>query len=279
MITFQNTPYYINGEKPSDEEYKKFFVRKRPTEEVDYFLAQRNHCSFQPKHLADGYESLSWVLGFFRDLIQPSEQTVRRAMIWSLQDGDRDGYDNKYAIKAGGGSMSDSIFSSSLSIGIMHPQTGEDAYVVLMKKYSQKFENVLITYPELKALFDQVATPQEKEARDKEHVRDLVALLMSGYYSEAPMNIGGKRVVVDPSFIQAFAQERIKPNFSKSQITWALEDMETRVRRHLETEVEGGEEVNRKRRQNELKRLQGLKLIRGACLAPTVIQESLFQAA
>lgn len=184
MLLFRNNlDYYVNGAKPTDEEYKNFFKSKRPTEDCDWFLAKRKHFAFFPKFLYEGYEDLDWINSFFHKLKQPTESQVRDALIFSIQDDCGDGPMNKYMLKAGGGSRSDSVFVSSFSIVTADPKTGLDTWRVIMKKYSTTFEDVLISYQELRDLFDQVATADQASARDRDSAKGYVALLMSAHRS------------------------------------------------------------------------------------------------
>lgn len=73
---------------------------------------------------------------FFDGLKQPSEKTVRGAMIWSIFDPN---CDTEYIIKAGGGSMSDHCFEALIKVD------GKAIY----KKYDNVFNDVLITEQEL----------------------------------------------------------------------------------------------------------------------------------
>jgi hypothetical protein len=178
-LNYKGKTYFLNSSKPTDKAYQEFFAggRKRATEEVDYFLAHRKHHAFHPQHLHNGFDDISFIRGFFADLTQPTEDKVRRAMLLQITDNTGEGPENKYALKAGGGSASDSIFSSSYSILIADPNTGFDKSVVLIKKYSTVFSEVLITAEEIQEMFELVATPKQARERDDQYAREVIRLL------------------------------------------------------------------------------------------------------
>lgn len=180
QISYNGNVYFVNGGKPTDPEYKRFFGNSRrvETSEAEYYLATRKHFAFNPRHLHNGYDDLAWVKGFFSDIHQPGEDRVRNAMILQITDNCGDGSCNRYSLKAGGGSQSDSIFSSSLSILIANPSTGNDQWVVLMKKYSTVFSDVLICFDEILALFDLCSNEQQKRERDLTYTKDIIGLLI-----------------------------------------------------------------------------------------------------
>jgi hypothetical protein len=75
IIEHNGHAYFVNGAKPIDEGYARFFGRKQPSEEVDYFLAKRKHFIFNPKHVKD-FDDLGWILGFF------AQGTGRTTVTW-----------------------------------------------------------------------------------------------------------------------------------------------------------------------------------------------------
>lgn len=265
-VSYNNALYYLNGEKPLDEAYQKMFPKGkgRAVDEVDYFLAKRKHFAFHPRHLHDGYESLSWVYSFFCDLEVPTEKKVRGAMILTLQDNTGEGPENKYSIKAGGGSASDSTFVSSYSILVAHPTTGEDTWVVLMKKYSTVFSEVLISYEEIKALFDACASKEQKQERDAEYARDCVAYLLRGVqYGKVPVNSKENRTC-DRAYITNF----LKTNFPKAtsdQWEEAIQFFEKRISEDLDSRFEEnqpGRNVNEEHQQRTREKLKSLARVR-----------------
>lgn len=177
-IEHDGNAYFVNGAKPIDEGYGRFFSRKQPSEEVDYFLAKRKHFIFNPKHVKD-FDDLGWILGFF-DFQQPTEAKVRQAMIWSIDDAcPGDWAYNKYMIKSGGGSKSDSCFSSCLSVLTASETTGLDVWSVLIKKYSTRFDDVLITKEEISQLFEMCSSESQRNERDRQYAFDILKFLLS----------------------------------------------------------------------------------------------------
>lgn len=178
IIEHNGHAYFVNGAKPIDEGYARFFGRKQPSEEVDYFLAKRKHFIFNPKHVKD-FDDLGWILGFF-DFQQPKEERVRQAMIWSIDDAcPGDWAYNRYMIKSGGGSKSDSCFSSSFSVLTASETTGLDTWSVLVKKHSTRFDDVLITGEEISRLFEMSSTEPQRDKRDRQYAFDILKFLLS----------------------------------------------------------------------------------------------------
>jgi hypothetical protein len=108
---------------------------------------------------------------WFKEERQPTESQVRNAMIWSY-----DSYGD-YQIKAGGGSKGDNIFVSHLRSTIADPVTGNDKDVVILKKYSNNFKDVLITIKEVEALQELTESPKVRESRRKDNVRGAIGFL------------------------------------------------------------------------------------------------------
>lgn len=88
-------------------------------------------------------ECVEFFLGWFRDIRQPVESVVRRAMIYTIHDSENEFW---YSIKSGGGSSSDYLYHSSVECLVMD-HAGNDKRVTILAKYSTKFANVLI-YPD-----------------------------------------------------------------------------------------------------------------------------------
>lgn len=132
-VSYKDKSYFVNNLPEC--------VQKKP----EWFLAQNNINIVFAKYFSEfthpGAEMRSWFDGR-----QPSEAQVRRAMIW--------GYDQfgDYQIKSGGGAVSDNIFISQFKMTIADARTGYDRDVIVLKKYSNNFADVLITPAELDAL-------------------------------------------------------------------------------------------------------------------------------
>lgn len=150
---------------------RNYYVNKVPAEfekKPEWYLAQHNVNIVFAKHFDEfthpGAEMRSW----FDERRQPTEAQVRRAMIW--------GYDQfgDYQIKSGGGAISDNIFISQFKMTVADARTGWDKDVIVLKKYSNNFAEVLITPAELDAL--QQAT-ESKAARNARRLGLLPSLL------------------------------------------------------------------------------------------------------
>lgn len=153
----------INSEGKATGEQRTYFVDGFPKDlkeklrsrwNNEYELAKINAKFYNHKHTQGDNDIVAQVRGFFDGIIQPTERRVRNAMILTI--------DEDYAIKSGGESASDAIYSSSLKIMIADPVTGLDKDVVLVKKYSTKFEEVLITPNEISELFEVCLSSKEK---------------------------------------------------------------------------------------------------------------------
>lgn len=140
--------YYVDG-FPADLK-KKLGVRWKS----EWELAKLNVRFYNHKYTEGDSDVLAQLRSLYDGIRQPNENQVRRAMILLINE--------DYGLKSGGESASDSIFSSSLAIWIADPQTGEDKRVTLVKKYSTKFEEVLITMEEIEQLFELCLTPKER---------------------------------------------------------------------------------------------------------------------
>lgn len=191
-IHYQNADYYVDGAKPQDDQYKAFSKRGRAVEDVDYFHAVRKINFFNPSKLTGGYDDLAWINSFFSYITQPTEADVRRALLMVKTVNTGDGAMHKYSLKSGGGSGSDQIYSSSLSVVVAHPNSGEDTWIVLLKKYSTTFSDILITFQELADLYELCSTETQKTQRNLEYAQDVVGYLVgsvtSGFfrYSNTP---------------------------------------------------------------------------------------------
>ena len=147
--TNETALYYVDG-FPSDLK-KELGGRYNDNWE----LAKRKVNFYNHKYTNGEADTVAQLRDLYKDIKQPTKQHVREAMILIINE--------DYALKSGGESASDSMYSSSLCIWIADPKTFEDKKVVLIKKYSTKFEDILITMPEIEVLFEGSLTSQEKE--------------------------------------------------------------------------------------------------------------------
>lgn len=185
-IEHNGNTYHVNG---MPEELKQLMSRAS-TETKQNVLFQQdepmffyNHKNFQgdPSYLSDAVDIL-------KGLKQPTKTQVRNAMIWGIGYGG----DLDYAIKAGGETNSDNMFSSHLSVTIAHPKTGYDTNVVVLKKYSKNFKDVLITEQEVRELYKMCQTPEETKKIKKSQMEAGICLLLRSFRGQK-INISGKR--------------------------------------------------------------------------------------
>lgn len=169
VVTVSNRKYYLGG-IPS---LKKDLGLDRVIRFNDFELANMNANFCHLRKAKDVFDIIAELRGWMKDLKQPSESTVRNAMIWT--------WDQDYSIKSGGESGSDHIYSSSLKWLVMNPKNGEDMDLVLLKKYSTKFEDVLITLEEMEALVDAIISPVQVVERGKRQVELVLGFMYGGF--------------------------------------------------------------------------------------------------
>lgn len=267
-LVYQDRTYYLNSAKPTDAAYQAFTKRRQPIEEQEYFLATRHHAHFHPRHLS-GFDDLSWIAGFFEDIKQPTENHVQRAMVLTLTEGSKEDQFHWYSLKAGGGSVSDHIFSSSFSILIADPSTGEDKKVVLLKKYSTQFENVLITFNELAALFEACSSPAQRRERDTTHAKDVLALLVRASL-QGTLPFATKKVKATPFVLQEFYQ-KLASEVDSESLAAAIHQLEETYRKEQARLIEEipGNVTQASYHQEWETKIQALhRLVRGTMVQP-----------
>lgn len=253
-IEYNGSKYYVDG--ISGDLKKEYDSKNKSWREGVLFknspVLIYNHKNFQedPIYLSDAVDIL-------RDLTQPSEGIVKRAMIWGVGYGDY----LDYMIKCGGDNNSDSFYSSSLTVEIAHPVTGLDTKVVIMKKYSTKFSDVLITEKEIRDLHKLCRTPKEQELNKISQMEGGIHFLMKIKYGHK-VNVGGKEIFADNELEAKFKQlvfENSTPQKIESHIDSLIKNRERDLSSTL---MEGSssttEEFHQKAR-NHIKALQELK--------------------
>lgn len=212
-----------------------------------------NHKNFQGNP-----DYLGFAVDILRDVKQPTKNQVDRAMIYSI------GYPGEkpdYMLKAGGESQSDSMYSSSLTVMIAHPKTGLDTHVVILKKYSTKFEDILITEDEVRALFKLCQTPAEAEHIRKDKMVSALSLLWRSFQG-FQINISGKKQVATPEHDKQM-REYLFNNATTEEIAKHLDTWIERRTKDLDTklvEFVGGEnERHQKETQETINKLYQFK--------------------
>ncbi len=166
-VTTEFGTYYVNG---ADSELQKVIDRNKG-EMQESALAKLGVNFVNAKYFTEDNDVAPQMRSWFDDKKQPTEAQVKNAMIWSY-----DSYGD-YQIKAGGGSKSDNIYVSHLRSTIADPLTGNDKDVVILKKYSNNFKDVLITIKEVEALQKLTESSKVRESRRKDNYRGAIGFL------------------------------------------------------------------------------------------------------
>lgn len=215
-VEYNGMKYYVDGisgdlKKEYDKAHKGF--REQVLFKNSPVLIY-NHKNFQ-----EDLTYLSDAVSVLDDLKQPSESTVRRAMIWGIGYGG--GMD--YMIKSGGDNNSESFYSSSLTVEIAHPVTGLDTKVVVMKKYSNNFDDVLITESEVRALYKLCRTPKEQELHKVSQMEGGIHFLIR-IKQGMKVNVGGKEVYADKN-LEARFKKLVFENSTPQKIESHIDSM------------------------------------------------------
>lgn len=131
--------WYVNG--LPDEVKEELGVKKRNLYSLSLFHHDVN--IYYHDRITDKYDEnpLSTILAEIKDIKQPSQSTVKRAMIWNIH---YPGEKPHYAIKAGGESRSDNLFESDYCPTVIGNDFN-DTRIFLIKRFSSEFSKVLIT--------------------------------------------------------------------------------------------------------------------------------------
>lgn len=232
--------YYING-MPDEmkEEYQKYRGNG------EYYLCLNKINFFNSKHIQED------ITGYLWDMLpktQPSEKTVKKALLWS--------YGDNYKIKAGGESMSDELFSSSFLITIMD-EDYLDKDVVLIKKHSTNFKDVLITEKEIKELYYATENDTLKKERRKNNLYGYISVLMRMTQGISITNNGNTLFETDGKLDKILSN--VKSEYSDEEIKETITNWEKEYRRWMERTVAGNAQkiaTRNKHFSNQLNTLQ-----------------------
>lgn len=168
VITYNHKEYFVDG-VPTHLQKKLDISSPNILFDEDKPVFFYNHKNFQenPIYLNDA-------ISILKDIEQPYERKVSYNMLWGLGYGES----LDYAIKAGGESESDHMFSSHLKVTVADEKTGLDKDVIILKKYSKEFFEVLITEKEVLNLYGLCKTPKEKELIDVSKMEGYIYLLL-----------------------------------------------------------------------------------------------------
>ena len=220
--TSNGTKYYVNGVPPELEKiWKSAGVDNREWE-----MGKRKVNIVNSKYFTEDSDVAAESRSWFNDKQQPTEKQVRNAMIW--------GYDSygDYQIKSGGGSRSDNIFSSHFRTTIADPKTGNDKDVVVIKKYSTKFEDVLIYIDEIQELQDLTETQEVRTVRRKDNLRCIISVLIrheSGY-----TKVGKEKI--EQKWIDNLYTE-LKEEYKKEEVIEYLDSIEKNIKEDMGREI------------------------------------------
>jgi hypothetical protein len=208
-ITTEFGTYYVDG---IDQELQDY-IDKHKSMGLDYVLAEKKVNIVYSKYFNEDNEVTATLRSWFDDKKQPTEKGVRSAMIWSY-----DSYMD-YQIKAGGGSKSDSEFSSMMRIAIADAN-GNDKDVAILKKYSTDFKDVLITIKEIQALEEVLETKGAKDKKSKDKLFASIDFLYRADLIGSVNDINGKPVSKE-TLNKIF--NNVVKEYSKNEINSAFE--------------------------------------------------------
>jgi hypothetical protein len=219
--TSKGVKYYINGVPPELES-----IWKQASDSREYEFARRKINIVYSKHFTEDNDVAAQCRSWFDDKKQPSESQVRNAMIW--------GYDQygDYEIKSGGGSRSDSTFISNMKTTIANPKTGEDQDVVVLKKFSNDFKDVLIYIDEIQELQDLTETQDVRTARRTDNLRGIISILIR---HEAGWSVSDKKKTPE-EWINNLYKE-LKEEYRKEEIDEYLTKIEDNIKEDMGREI------------------------------------------
>lgn len=173
-----------------------YYIDKVPEKALDKRGKMSEHRAIQEginlvflKNFENDPDALDIAATEMEDTKQPTEAQVRRAMILKI------GYEGFwYALKAGGESASDNLYSSSLSMDMEGPG-GEDVEKVIIKKYNSDFNKILITEDEIREIKDKIIKFRRrgKKIRDEKVQSIMDFLVMAEARGKYNVTGGGQK--------------------------------------------------------------------------------------
>lgn len=156
-------------------DWKQLGYKAKPMRDlVESELCNQEVTIYNHKYMMqNGFSNEAVINGFFSRIKQPTRKQVCDAMLLII--------DEDYALKAGGESSSDNQYSSSFKILIADPKTGLDKEVVVIKKWSKTFENVLITAKEISRLFRANLSSAEKQVIRQDDMKTMIAMTLRAF--------------------------------------------------------------------------------------------------
>jgi hypothetical protein len=157
---------------------------------------------------------------------QPTEDTVRGALMW----GTGYGGDLDYKIK-----ISNCIFSSSISVTIAHPTTGYDKNVVILKKVSKNFNDVLITRKEIEGLYKLCRNKKEKKDMHNKTMMACISMLLDTHKG-LKVNYQGKSQLIPTEGINKIKNVLFSVS-NLEEITKHIDFLISNKKRYLDVEL------------------------------------------
>lgn len=206
---------------------KEYYVNSFPKINKNGLYSDKPILIYMHKNFQGNPDYLSDAVSILDNLKQPSKKVVKEAMIWSIGYGG----DHSYSIKAGGESKSDSKFSSHLKVTIAHPKTGYDTDVVVLKKYSNIFEDVLISEKEVSDLYKMCQTPNETKIVNHNKLQSCIHLLLRTFQNRK-ININGKNKIASKKVVDII-KNRLFENNSEKQVSDYIDKMISNKKEYL----------------------------------------------
>lgn len=161
-------------------------------------------------------EAIEFFLGWFEDIKQPTESKIRSAMLLVIHDSENE---FKYCLKSGGGSVSDKLYSASVECLVMD-ENGNDKMVTFYTKYSNIFENVLITSKEILDAITQNLSNKEIIKKEIDIVNSIPLAFIREIHKNPKFEISDNLIILINKYKSLFL----------SNINKLLKDIETDIK-------------------------------------------------
>lgn len=254
-VVVNGQEYFVNGlDKETQEEYLKHKSSGVGYQEAA--LAKLKVNIVNARYFTEDNDVAAEARSWFNDKLQPTEAAVRRAMIWSYDThGD-------YQIKSGGDNNSESVFISNFKTTIADPNTGEDKDVVVIKKYSIDFKDVLITIDDIQQLQNKTENQQVKNVRRADFLQTAIALLLRHEQGLGVFDAKLKSVPAQQEKINEL-YNRIKKEYSKKEVVDVISKIKENTHKYdIEMKYENDtEEKKQDRYATSQKKYTALKQI------------------
>lgn len=222
IIETNHGKYYVNG-VPDD--LMKLWKDAKSIELQEWEFAKRKINIVNAKYFTEDTDVAAETRSWFNEK-QPTENQVRNAMIWSYdQFGD-------YQIKSGGGSDSDHVYVSHFKTTIANPTSGNDQDVIILKKFSTVFNDVLVTIDEIQELQDLTEIQKVRDYRRYDNLRGIVSVLIR---HEAGWPVSDKKKV-PKEWIDNLYTELIE-EYDKVEVNKYLDELIDKIKEDMGREI------------------------------------------